>query len=169
MLSRVVAWFGEVVLPALADPDTPDNCRLDPPPCRVALYPGAEVAWDVCEATDVANGQLWAALQPLNNISTRAGKCARMVWTAQIGITRCAAGPDNSGNPPPVEEVTADAIQQALDADTIASLIHCCLPADDSPLQLHEDVELVSWTPLTPQGGCVGGFWTVRGAYYLCC
>lgn len=167
MLSNVLDRLN-LILDLLVDPDTEERCRLSPEPCRMSAYPGAEIAWDVCETCGTRNGQLAAAVQGMQ-VSSPGPGCSRILWTAQIGVTRCAASVGNDGSPPPVDAVSADADQQAADADAIASLILCCMREDPALVDVADRVELVSWQPLGPSGGCVGGAWTVRGVLDVCC
>lgn len=140
------------------------ECLIVPQPCRVVLSPGLEIPWDECgtgdcgDAPDGPDGQLWANITTM--ISTPSGgSCEQIVWTADVGIVRCAATVQNDGSPPPVGAVEHDAWQQAADADHIRYAIRCCPVRPDSI----KDVELVTWTALGPSGGCVGGAWTIRG------
>lgn len=145
--------------------DEASGCTIQPPPCRVALYPGAEVAWDTCEVNSMGdNGQLWANLMPTVNIVNE-GSCATVTFQAEIGIVRCAATVDDDGDPPSPGEVAADALQQAEDADAIWRALSCC----DARSEAVRSMVLTSWRPVGPQGGCVGGIWTVRGVFNECC
>lgn len=151
------------VLHLLTEPVS--GCVIEPPPCRVALYPGAEVPWDVCEVNAHGdNGQLWANLIG-TPVITNEGPCATVQWAGEIGIVRCAAGLTDDGSPPHVVDVTDDALRQAQDADAIWRALACC----ESRSERVRSMVLTSWRPVGPQGGCVGGIWTVRGAFSVCC
>lgn len=154
------------VLDLLVDPV--DGCALQPPPCRVALYPGGEVPWDTCEiAPDGSEGQLWGAIQTVQRVTPGGGGDAcngRFTFAAEVGVTRCGAKLTDDGQAPAAEDVQADAWQQAADADQIRAAIQCCAGRTDAI----RDLNLISWTP-TVGGGCVGGFWTVEGSYDDCC
>lgn len=155
------------ILGILTDEDSPDNCAL-PCFCRVAVYPGLEVAWDTCgeDPCSDCDGQLWGAIQGINPVEGQRGTgCEAWTWTAQVGSVRCAAKPKDDGSPPSVEAVQNDAIRQALDADGILRGIKCC------PTQRVRDAGIVveSWVPLGPDGGCVGGAWTISGRLDVCC
>lgn len=146
------------------------NCTLDPY-CRVAVYPGLEVPFDTCEVDDCgkgADGQLWATVQGVTPYPTNTGTgCDTYQWTAKIGSVRCAAKPGEDGAPPSVEAVQADAARQAIDADAIMYAIRCCAPK----VQRLRDAAMVvtTWVPLGPDGGCVGGEWTITGRFDVCC
>lgn len=144
---------------------TEGPCALEPLPCRTAVYPGGEVPWDTCETTRAGrNGQLWINAQPATVVN-QGGGCRSITWTAEVGIVRCVAGPGEDGSPPPVRLVEHDADRQASDAKTIRDAILCC---PERPDWLHE-VEVLSWAPLGPTGGCAGGVYTVRGILDVCC
>jgi hypothetical protein len=166
MITHALEALDEV-LHLLTDPVS--GCAIEPPPCRVSLYPGIEVAWDTCEVNAAGdNGQLWANLLGTPTI-TDEGPCQTVQWAGEIGIVRCAAGPRESSSgeyiPPSVEAVTADALRQAQDADAIWRALACC----ESRSERVRGMVLTSWRPVGPQGGCVGGIWTVRGAFSVCC
>lgn len=144
--------------------DEASGCALEPLPCRVSLYPGGEVPWDSCEISPAGeDGQLWAAVQSvIKTVPSEAGSCnGRFQVTAEIGVVRCAAKPQDDGTMPSVAEVEADARQQAADSDKIREAVECCITAV-------EGLELASWTPALG-GGCVGGFWTLTGVWDGCC
>jgi hypothetical protein len=65
-----------------------------------------------------------------------------------------------------VDQVQADAIRQAIDADRIFSAIRCCAPK----IQRLKDAAIVvtTWTPVVG-GGCGGGYWTITGRFDVCC
>lgn len=135
---------------------------LDPPVCRVFKYPGDGAPHDVCSTTpDGADGQLWVG--HVNDVPGWPGgtgeptTCATpFAATIEIGIVRCAKGKlKDNGKLPPAEDVTADAEQQDADRLAIRNAILCCLDIDS------KDLIIEGWTPITPQGGCVGGVWTI--------
>jgi hypothetical protein len=169
-LLRVIELLSDILELLAGSEDSDAPCPL-PPFCRVAVYPGMDVPWDSCGTGDCneADGQLWAALQPLTRVpSSDAGSGNCQVWqfTAQVGAVRCAAKMSDDGQPPPVEAVQQDAIRQAIDADGIRYAITCC---PERPQRLKDaGIVLDSWTPLGPND-CVGGAWTIRGRIDVCC
>lgn len=169
-LLRVIELLSDILELLAGNEESDAPCPL-PPFCRVAVYPGQDVPWDSCGTGDCneADGQLWAALQPLTRIpSSDAGNggCQAFRFTAQIGAVRCAAKMSDDGQPPPVEAVQQDAIRQAIDADGIRYAIMCC---PERPQRLKDaGIVLDSWTPLGPND-CVGGAWTISGRIDVCC
>jgi hypothetical protein len=169
-LLRVIELLSDILELLAGSEDSDAPCPL-PPFCRVAVYPGMDVPWDSCGTGDCseADGQLWAALQPLTRMPSSdagAGNCQVYRFTAQIGAVRCAAKMGDDGQPPPVEAVQQDAIRQAIDADGIRYAITCC---PERPQRLKDaGIVLDSWTPLGPND-CVGGAWTISGRIDVCC
>lgn len=156
------------ILESLVTEAASGGCPLDLPPCRVGLYPGGVVAFDSCESGDCSDGdgQLWANLQPFT--VTGSAPCYNARFTAEIGIVRCAkARPTESKPIPRIEDVLADAWQQALDADQILNALTCCTFGD--PESGRDTLSVTGWRPIDNQGGCVGGIWTVSGTLQFCC
>lgn len=144
--------------------DEVSGCPLDPPPCRAAVYPGADVPWDVCgNSCDGGDGMLYANLSTMD--ARQDPPCQHITFTAEVGVLRCAAGPQSDGSPPSVEDLQADADQQAADADAIREAIACC-EARSEDLR---GIVTVAWRALGPEGNCVGGVWVIRGIIDTCC
>lgn len=159
------------VLTTPAD-ESPAGCPL-PCFCRVAVYPGLEVPLDSCDtggSCDECDGQLWGAIQSVTRMEqpgAAGSPCEAWQWSAQVGAVRCAAKPKDDGSPPSIDAVQDDSVRQAIDADGIWYAIKCC-PERSQRLK-DAGIVLDSWTPLGPDGGCVGGFWTIRGRFDVCC
>lgn len=143
------------------------GCALEPQPCRIGVYPAGEVPLDACGTTcDGAEGMLWVNLQPTTSPNAGADPgCQRLMVTGQIGVARCSAKPGRDGVPD-VGAIEANAVQQALDADAIASAVLCCAEIEQAD---RWKLSLTTWTPVDNQGICYGGFWTITGAYDVCC
>jgi hypothetical protein len=159
------------ILETLTTDESEGGCPL-PCFCRVAVYPGLEVPLDSCETgghcADGCDGQLWGAVQSITRVQQpEAPGCEAYLWTAQVGAARCAAMPRDDGTPPSIDAVQRDAARQAVDADGIRYAIACC-PTRSQRVK-DAGIVLESWTPLGPSGGCVAGFWTIRGRFDDCC
>lgn len=168
---RVVEILSDI-LDLLTSDESEGGCPL-PCFCRVAVYPGLEVPWDSCSTGGTCgecDGQLYAAIQSVTRVQgDGVGACKTYQFTALVGAVRCAAPmSDDDQHPfPSVEAVQNDAIRQAVDADGIRYAIECC---PTRPQRLRDaGIVLDSWAPLGPQGGCVGGAWTIRGRFDVCC
>ena len=168
---RVVELLSDI-LDLLTSEESDGGCPL-PCFCRVAVYPGLEVPWDSCStggSCGECDGQLYAAIQSVTRVAgDGVGACQTYQFTALVGAVRCAAQlKDDDQDPfPSVEAVQNDAIRQAVDADGIRYAIECC---PTRPQRLKDaGILMDSWAPLGPQGGCVGGAWTIRGRFDVCC
>lgn len=136
------------------------------PVVRAALHPGAgPVPWDTCcEGTTVggvpAHGGAWARIAriyptgpfPVEALrqrehTQRAGCGGEDAVLVELGVYRCAATLTDSGDPPAPEDVTADALVAASDAE--------CLRL--APCGLRWPHVVRAWEPLGPAGGCHGG------------
>jgi hypothetical protein len=138
---------------------------LDPPTCRQFINPGGVAPFDVCSTSTsdgiTYNGQVWTG-----HVSSQQGwpittglplDCIdNFAETIQVGVVRCAQGKlTNKGQPPAAALVTADAEQQELDRLALRNAILCCLGLEG------KDLIIVDWNPVEPEGGCVGGIWTI--------
>lgn len=127
-------------------------------PCRSFINPGPLPAFDVCED----GGQLWVAHVQITpswpEPSGTPNRCGtNMTARVELGVLRCAEGVlQDDGSPPLAQAITNDALQQQLDRSELLTAIECCWSVDSM------DYILDLWTPIIPQGGCVGGFWSLR-------
>jgi hypothetical protein len=159
------------ILELLTTEESEGGCAL-PCFCRVAVYPGLEVPWDSCTtggSCGECDGQLYAAIQSVERVpGDGVGACKTYNFNAIVGAVRCAAKlKDDDLDPfPSVEAVQNDAIRQARDADGIRYAIECC---PTRPQRLKDaGIVLERWDALGPQD-CVGGAWTIRGRFDVCC
>lgn len=135
---------------------------IDPPVCRSFKNPGEGAPHDSCEkGRDGSDGQLWVAhLGSTSGWPAPTGEptvcSAPFTEHIEIGIVRCAQGKlSDKGTPPRAEDVTADADQQEDDRLAVRNAILCCSGIGN------RDMIIESWEPIDPQGGCVGGIWTL--------
>jgi hypothetical protein len=122
-----------------------------------------QVAWDEC-----CDGQLWGRVVTITpHQTTQQGRGAvsmppcgvdYLIATVAIGLIRCAASISDSGKSPSAGRLTADGYQQLDDMTAIERVILC----DPRTLNVQ------SWNPLGPEGGCVGGEWTFTIALGAC-
>lgn len=133
-------------------------------PCMIALLPGADVPFDYCENDGGCGegGMAWVRLVTitplLNPDGTSSGTCTTgMDMAFEMGMLMGA---------PPVREVGDQIILPSSDENTIASIrqyeqmdamyeaLTCtALSGGFTP-------SVTNYTPIGPQGGCVGGIWT---------
>lgn len=126
-------------------------------PCWCGLLPGATVSWDYC--TDCGNdhcGMAWVRVVgitpydvfPTGIIDLR---CARpLALQIEVGSLRCMPQPADGELLTPEASVEVS-LRQVLDALALHRALQCCQ---------ERDFALSAYTPVGPQGGCVGGFWT---------
>lgn len=124
------------------------GAALTPTPGRLLSAPGGEVAWDSC-----CDGMAWVRVKSVEAANTTS-QCGPTLWvvTFGAGALRCAATVDDRGRAPKPATLTAEALQMTADQGAIASALAC------ANIQW---LNLISWEPLGPQGGCVGGEWTL--------
>lgn len=144
------------------------KCSLDPAPGRAALYSGAQVAYDDC-----CDGQVWVRLISLEphtgdpRTSRAMGPCGVIAWRASIGVgvLRCAAKMADNGDPPPPGVLTAETLQMTRDMSALSEAVTCTIPRTIQGLM---KMQVTRWDPLGPEGGCVGGEWTVQALVNTC-
>jgi hypothetical protein len=133
----------------------PDVCFCGVVPGEVASGAYAGDCNDKC-------GMAWvrmASIYPSNSVGaavTTPGNCAYgMGMDVEMGITRCMSVGDEQGNPPPAAEMLAAAELQMADAYIMQRALYCCdaIPAKDVILGLYQ--------PLGPEGGLIGGLFTM--------
>ena len=136
---------------------------IDPPVCRSFKNPGEGAPHDNCEKNKStgADGQLWVAhLGSTSGWPSPTGEptvCSTPFSEhIEIGITRCVLSKlTDQGKPPSEELITADFEQQEADRLAIRNAMLCCAAIEG------KDVIIEGWEPIDPQGGCVGGVWTL--------
>lgn len=141
-------------------------CEDGPEPCFCGVLPGdAYIAEYVGNCADKC-GSAWVRLvaaypsvtagQPDQEVR----RCGTSLGLEiEVGVLRCAPAPDSRGEPPPPGAVLAAADQQFADMILMRKVISCC------PELQAFDYVLGTYTPAGPQGGLVGGLWTVGVAF----
>ena len=133
-------------------------------PCMIALLPGAEVPFDYCEAEMGCGegGMIWVRLVTVNPLlnpdGTSSGTCTTGMDIAfEMGMLKAA---------PPVKQVgdeiilptSDDNINASLDQYEQMAVMYAALTCTE--LSGGFTPQIVNYTPVGPQGGCVGGIWT---------
>jgi hypothetical protein len=128
--------------------------------CTWGIVAGADVALDGCQCDDQC-GQWWVAVTGIYPFTTfpnpdPAATCAAAIGASiQVGAVRCLAVPEG-GDPLPRADHLAAFGSQMDDAFDLHAAIACCVKG--------YDVAVGVWTPIGPEGGCVGGYWTLEVA-----
>lgn len=127
-------------------------------PCWCGAYPGASVSWEFC--TECQGGSCGmgyvrpAGIFPYTTFpfpETDVHCASPLAWTIEVGALRCVPQPADGEvlSPADMLDVT---ITTMLDARAIYKAIKCCDAIPGAAIQFY--------TPVGPEGGCVGGFWT---------
>lgn len=138
------------------------------------LMPGADVTADSCET-----GQAWVRLAQLYQLGPQfpapatglePGPCgAGYGWAGvfELGVLRCMPLPDERGNLPSCDEYSAVARLVQADAHAMRRAVLCCdwRTACSAP---DNRILVGTWSPLGPDGNCVGGVLTVTMELFGC-
>lgn len=127
--------------------------------CWCGLYPGEAVSWEFCgECSTGKCGMAWVRPATANPYSTFPllaldPNCVKpLAYEIEIGILRCLPVAENDGTLPTPEVYAEATYGLMMDQMALHRAIRCCE---------FKDVTLGPWRPVGPQGGCVGGFWTI--------
>lgn len=137
MEAFVVAKFTELLKDVI-------SVMKRPPARAIALVPGTAVVWDDCE-----NGQLTGRLAAMTPVSSKpVQRCGIDYWraTGELTLLRCALTQDDQGRAPTPGDLRAEAAESLADTELLLKAV-----------AKQEWVEqILSWTPLGPDGGCKG-------------
>lgn len=137
--------------------DEMNRAGVDSVECFCGVLPGALVTHDF------PDGMAWVRLSQSytsTNITDQArtlSNCALPIaGVIEIGIVRCAPSPGRSGTPPTVlQQFEATRLQMA-DMAIMRRAVVCCFGQSKD-----FSAQLSGYTPFGPQGGLVGGSWTL--------
>lgn len=129
--------------------------------CFCGVLPGNQAALEYTWECDDLCGMAWVRLAlsyPANGIGIvdeRPSNCgAELGVDIEVGIIRCLELPED-GEAPDGATMLASSIEQADDIEAIRRAIACCSPLAETGYILGP------YQPYGPQGGIVGGWWTV--------
>jgi hypothetical protein len=127
------------------------------PTCWCGMYAGALPAWDYCGSCDgdvCGMGYVrvvTAFPYEVFPIPTLDNTCRReLAWQIEVGAMRCIPVHDD-GLPLAEADMAEVWVGQMLDTWALYKALTCC----EAP-----GMSVQSYTPVGPEGGCVGGFWT---------
>lgn len=125
-----------------------------PEVCMCSVLPGDSVALDYAE-----QGQAWVRLvmgYPTTTFPDQdqtLSNCGRpLAYQIEMGLMRCAPMLAEDGTPPDAQEQFEATRLQWADMEAMRQAIRCCYP---------DDAVLSQYTPYGPEGGLVGGTWTL--------
>jgi hypothetical protein len=129
------------------------------PTCYCGLLQGGtEVAWDycaACEGEDCGSAYVTVvAVEPYTSfgIADTMAQCETFYQAiVLVGVLRCLPVHED-GEPPTQEEMADSMLLTQQDMMAMLTAIRCCVPAS---------TKIRGYTPLGPQGGCVGGQWQI--------
>ena len=128
-------------------------------PCWCGVYPGAMVSWEYCgECSGGMCGMGYVrpagifpySTFPLPEIDVNC--TSPLTWSVEIGALRCMPHPPDGRVATPTEMMEVS-IQTMLDARAMYKAVKCCEAIKGAAVEFY--------TPTGPEGGCVGGYWTV--------
>lgn len=144
--------------------------------CYCDLLPGENVAMEYCgpscEDMDCGNGQAWVRLvesypstnfpNPIDFTAQAAVGCdAPLAVTVEMGVARCAPvvseDRPSSGESPTAGQWRETAQLQFADMSAMRRAVQCCMDEKRAV----KKYTLGTYEPFGPEGGCVGGTWTV--------
>ena len=134
-----------------------------PEPCFCGILPGGpEVAFDYCDSCeDGTCGQAWVRLGnvfpstvfPAPQVDN--AKCTSpLAFEVEVGIVRCAPAMGDEGQPPSLGDQFVTAQLAVADMMAMRRAILCCANSTKG-----RDYYLGAYSPIGPEGGCVGGSW----------
>jgi hypothetical protein len=128
-----------------------------PIPCATTPVPGALLV------RDYQDGQAWVRLvsafpsSVFPSPTTDPRSCrAPLAFALEVGVSRCAPSGDSAEEPPDPLDMAASVELQTADMAAMHRAITCCLEANEYVLG--------SYAPFGPEGGVVGGTWTLTVA-----
>lgn len=129
-------------------------------PCFLGILPGQGVAYDYCApcGTDGKCGMAWVRLALMTPVvDIRAGtRCGGTFTTSvEMGILRCHQTITSDRNPAPM----GMAYQEGKAQDQVAEMEAMMRVLLCSELMKKREVTLDAYSPIGPEGGCVGGAW----------
>lgn len=128
-------------------------------PERAGVVPGAQVAWDVCECSQltVHTAQVYPSTKfPSPKQEQPWGKCTSGLMVAEYVVTvlRCVPVQDDQGNPPPIADLEAAAMRDLADRAAVLRALSCCLADLDKALPRY--MLMSQQLPVGGEGMCAG-------------
>lgn len=146
----------DILMPSLKFLKEQAEASLTHSVSRAVITPGRMPAWDNCDC-----GLLYVRLLMVAPKSTdgrvRRGStagCGVLMWevTLGIGVLRCAATINDSGEIPSVRQIEADSGEMTQDLMDLRDFLNCTDGIS----------EITSWAPVGVEGGCHGGEWIFK-------
>jgi hypothetical protein len=131
--------------------------REMPTPCFCGVLPGDEAPLNYCNACQ--GGQAWVRLvsvgAPEGDLSVPTNACAGIVVVqVEMGMVHGYLPIDDDGEPADLSTALAATTRQIDEMDVMYHVLTCC------SLSMREKVSNLGYTPVGPDGTCLGGIWT---------
>lgn len=131
--------------------------REMPTPCFCGVLPGEEAPLVYCNACQ--GGQAWTRLvglgEPNGDLSIPTNMCAGIIVVQiEMGMVSGFVPVDDDGEAVDFAAQMAATSRQLEQMDAMYHVLTCC------PLTMQEKVSALAYTPLGPDGTCLGGVWT---------
>lgn len=130
--------------------------------CFCGVVPGEAAAADYFGNCKGVCGMAWVRLSsmyPATSVGVAdisIGNCNKELGLElEVGIMRCFVLSDERGNPPSAEAIKEATSLQVLDAECMVRAVACCDAIS------RRDFRLSLYQPLGPEGGVVGGIWSL--------
>ena len=136
-----------------------------PEPCFCGVVAGAAVPIDYTGSCTGKQGMAWvrlASVAPMVVYSDTGSpiQCSMpLTATIEVGVVRLAPTLNSRGEPPTVEQQLVAAELTTNDMSAAHSAIACCFAPNS------RDVRVLTWNPMGPEGGAVGGAWNIEVDY----
>lgn len=127
-----------------------------PDPQFVGIMPGRLVPHDYCGTAGcggMAYVRLVSTFPSVNGVTPNPTPLPNspLAFNVVVGIIRCAPQPSSRGIPPGVSDQFEAARLQTADMEVLYRTLECCLRDQKGAVG--------SYTPIGPDGGCLGGEW----------
>jgi len=131
--------------------------REMPEPCFCGVLPGDEAPLVYCNAC--RGGQAWVRLvgvgEPMGDFTIPTNVCAGVIIVQiEMGMVHGYLPVDGDGEPADMSRALAATTRQLDEMDAMYHVLTCC------PLTMQEKVSSLSYTPVGPDGTCLGGIWS---------
>ena len=131
--------------------------REMPEPCFCGVLPGDDAPFIYCNVCQ--GGQAWTRLvgvgTPSGDMELPLNNCVGMMAVQiEMGMVSGFLGIDDDGEPIGMGANFAAFERQIDEMDAMFTALTCC------DLTIQEKVSGLSYTPVGPEGGCLGGIWT---------
>lgn len=133
------------------------KARDMPDPCFCGVMPGDDAPLIYCNACQ--GGQAWTRLvgvgEPSAEFNIPTNNCSgQLVMQVEMGMVAGFVNIDSDGDAVDFATQLAATERQLAEMDAMHHVLTCC------GLTMKEKVSALAYTPIGPDGTCLGGIWT---------